>query len=71
MIIGDFTHFFDMLQHNYLKERLCDVLGVDRLEDDYYSVFKNITKYSLWELTDLLELNSMNDTEDDINSLTN
>lgn len=69
VIIGDFTHFFDMLQHNYLKERLCDVLGVDRLEDDYYSVFKNITKYSLWELTDLLELNLLNDTEDDIKSL--
>lgn len=69
VIIGDFTHFFDMLQHNYLKERLCDVLGVDRLEDDFYSVFKNITKYSLWELTDLLELNSLNDSEDDIKLL--
>lgn len=69
VIIGDFTHFFDSLQHDYLKKRLCNVLGEEYLPEDYYAVFKNITKYSIWELVDILELNGLNDTEDDIKRL--
>ena len=69
VIIGDFSHFFDSLDHNYLKKRLCDVLGVNLLPPDYYAVFKNITKYSVWELIDLLKLNELNDTEEDIRLL--
>ena len=67
--IGDFSNFFDSLQHDYLKERLCDVLGVDLLPKDYYAVFKNITKYAVWELEDLLELNGLQDTDKDIAKL--
>jgi len=59
VIIGDFTKFFDSLDHNYLKERLCSLLSAERLPDDYYAVFKNITKYSTWNLEDLLELNGL------------
>ena len=55
IIVGDFTHFFDELQHEYLKKMICKVLGVDLLSDDLYAVFKNITKYSIVELNDLLE----------------
>lgn len=62
VIIGDFTDFFDSLNHIYLKSRLCELLECDKLENDYYAVFKNITKYSVWNLTDLLELNSLEDT---------
>lgn len=69
VIIGDFTHFFDSLQHEYLKKRLCDVLEVKYLPEDYYAVYKNITKYSIWELVDILELNGLNDTENDIKQL--
>lgn len=69
VIIGDFSQFFDSLQHDYLKKRLCDVLGVEYLPEDYYAVFKNITKYSIWELVDILKLNGLNDTEDDIRKL--
>ena len=54
IIVGDFTHFFDELQHKYLKKMICMVLGVDSLSDDLYAVFKNITKYSIVELDDLL-----------------
>lgn len=59
VMIGDFTNFFDSLDHTYLKERLCDLLGVPRLPPDYYAVFKNITRYSTWELSDLLALNKI------------
>lgn len=54
IMIGDFTNFFDNLDHVYLKERLCDLLEVKRLPDDFYAVYKNITKYSTWELKDIL-----------------
>lgn len=54
IIVGDFTNFFDQLDHKYLKDMLCDLLQVKLLPDDYYAVFKNITKYSKWELIDIL-----------------
>lgn len=69
VIIGDFSNFFDSLEHKYLKEQMCDVLNVNRLPADYFAVFKNITRYSVWELTKLLELNNMEDTEEDIHKL--
>lgn len=59
VVIGDFTGFFDNLDHNYLKARLCDLLNVDRLPEDYYAVLKNITQYSTWNLEDLLKLNGL------------
>lgn len=62
VMIGDFTDFFDNLEHSYLKDRLCNLLDVARLPDDYYAVFKNITKYSYVELTDLLKINNLDDT---------
>ena len=62
VMIGDFTDFFDTLNHQYLKERICDIIELDELPNDYYAVYKNITKYSYTELTDLLELNGFEDT---------
>lgn len=64
IMIGDFTNFFDTLDHNYLKERLCDLLGVNQLPGDYYAVFKNITHYSTWDLDDLLALNNLTSIDD-------
>lgn len=61
VMIGDFTHFFDNLDHDYLKCQWCSLLKCDRLPADHYSVFKNVTAYSKWELTDLLALNGFND----------
>ncbi|MDE6005873.1 MAG: hypothetical protein K2G88_10895, partial [Oscillospiraceae bacterium] len=63
IMIGDFTSFFDNLEHFYLKKQLCSLLQSDILPNDYYAVFKNITKYSTWELTDLLTLNQLPDTK--------
>lgn len=49
ILIGDFTDFFENLDHVYLKKRLCELLGNKKLPDDYYNIFKNITKYSYWD----------------------
>ena len=40
ILVGDFTNFFDNLEHQYLKKMMCEVLGVERLPQDYFSVFK-------------------------------
>ena len=56
IMIGDFTKFFDSLDHLYLKKQLCSLLKVEKLPDDYYAVYKNITKFSVWELEDLLKI---------------
>ena len=57
IMIGDFTGFFDNLDHRYLKKQLCSLLHAAALPSDYYAVFKSITAYSKWELADILELN--------------
>lgn len=59
VMIGDFTGFFDNLNHEYLKARWCNLLGVEYLPNDHYAVFKNITKYSKWELSDIYKINGL------------
>lgn len=53
IIIGDFTKYFDKIDHIYLKSQLCKLLSVDKLPDDYYKVFRSITKYSWLELDEI------------------
>lgn len=60
VIIGDFTNFFDNIDHFYLKSKLFSLLDKSRLPDDYYAVFKSITKYSYFELAKLLEITGLN-----------
>lgn len=55
VMIGDFTDFFDSLDHEHLKKMLCKVLCVERLPDDYFAVFKNITRFASWDWKDLVE----------------
>lgn len=69
IILGDFKSFFDNLDHKYLKRMLCDLLEVDKLPEDYYAVFKNITKYSKWELTDILSHYKLKNCKKDISKL--
>lgn len=63
IIIGDFTDFFENLNHNYLKKMLLKLLNLDYLPDDYYAVYKNITQYSIWDLENLLEYNQLPNNE--------
>lgn len=69
IMVGDFTSFFDNLDHQYLKKRLCDLLEVDILPPDYYAVYKNITRYAKWELSDLLKLNGLSNSKADRHKL--
>lgn len=51
VFVGDFTDFFDKINHSYLKQKLCNVLSVERLPNDYFAIFRNITCFSSldWE----------------------
>lgn len=53
IMVGDFKSFFDSLDHKYLKTRLCDLLGSSSLPDDWYSVYKSITKYAESRIEDI------------------
>lgn len=59
IFVGDFTNFFDELQHSYLKTMLCKVLEVDVLPKDYYAVFKNITRFSSWDWEKIIKVTGM------------
>ncbi|MGI6664535.1 MAG: reverse transcriptase domain-containing protein [Christensenellaceae bacterium] len=71
IVISDFEHFFDNLNHQYLKEKLCQLLEVDYLPDDYYAVYKNITKYSSWKWKDFVEKSGHKITTPGIRKLIN
>ncbi len=61
-IVGDFKGFFDNLDHKYLKEQLCNLLDFEKLSDDLFAVYKNITKYSTWQLEDILKYYNLSNT---------
>ena len=49
ILVSDFSSFFDFIDHKTLKKNLCEVLSVENLSDDFYKVFKSMTKYSYIE----------------------
>lgn len=53
VITGDFESFFDNLDHVYLKRCLQTVLGVGRLSDDWFAVYKNICYYSYVDIKNI------------------
>ena len=71
ILVGDFTNFFDNLEHQYLKKMICEVLGVERLPQDYFSVFKNITRFSSWDWKDIVKAAGENITERGVRSKIN
>lgn len=48
IFVGDFKGFYDNIDHENLKKRMCEVLGVDFLSDDWYKIYQSITKYTAW-----------------------
>lgn len=69
VMVGDFTSFFDNLDHRHLKNMLCKVLNCEKLDEDWYSIYKNITKYSCCTLENILELKKMEKNREGILSL--
>ncbi|MGL5903044.1 MAG: antiviral reverse transcriptase Drt2 [Cetobacterium sp.] len=69
IIVGDFTNFFDNLDHKHLKNMLCKVLKCDKLPKDWFNIFKNITKYSYCNFKDILKIKKLSENEiDKLNS---
>lgn len=42
----DISGFFDNLDHELLKQSWCRLLGVSKLPEDHYAVFKSLTRFS-------------------------
>lgn len=51
----DISSFFDNLKHKLLREVWADVIGLDKLPDDHFNVFKNITRFSHVNIVDIFE----------------
>lgn len=49
IMIGDFEKFFETLDHALLKRRVATVLGVGGLSEDWYKVFKSVTKFCYYD----------------------
>lgn len=45
VVTADIKSYFDNIDHNNLKNIWCNLLGVSRLPDDHYNVFRNVTNY--------------------------
>ena len=55
ILISDFTNFFDNIDHERLKSKLCEVLRTSKLEQDFYKVFRSMTKYTYIEKDAILQ----------------
>ncbi len=55
VITLDIKSFFDYLDHNLLRKMIMEILDVDKLRDDYFNVFKNITRYSYVDIQDFFK----------------
>src|SRR5690625_203535 len=55
IMIGDFTGFFNNIDHKKLKNGLLKVLNVNRLSNDWYNVYKSIIKYGYYRKTFIIE----------------
>lgn len=69
VIVGDFTSFFDNLDHQHLKEMLCKVLKCEKLSEDWYAIYKNITRYSSCDLKDIIELSGLENNKSGVKKL--
>lgn len=51
--MGDFSQFFDNLDHKYLKEKIKCVINEESLDAADYAIYKNITKFTYIEADDI------------------
>ena len=53
IFVGDFSKFFDKINHKYLKEKIKCVVGEKALDVADYAIYKNITKFTYIEAQDI------------------
>ncbi len=51
VVTQDIEGFFDNINHKLLKENLCKILNIERLDVGLFKVFKSLTKYRYIEWT--------------------
>jgi RNA-directed DNA polymerase len=56
VICLDVTNFFPSLDHQILKKNLCVILGVERLPEDYFYIYKTITRFSFVTMEKVTEV---------------
>ncbi|WP_271001694.1 reverse transcriptase/maturase family protein [Listeria seeligeri] len=49
VLVGDFTNYFDKINHELLKKHLAEVLNMPRLQKDWFNIFHSITKYGYYK----------------------
>lgn len=54
VIVGDFTGFFDNLDHQCLKRRL-EIILDSKIDDNLYKIFKSLTKFKYVNIDDLYD----------------
>ncbi len=59
LLLAILLRFFDSLDHKYLKHRLNDLLTTPCLPNDYYAVYKNLTKFTYINYSDLLSITDL------------
>lgn len=55
VIAFDISSFFDNLDHKLLRDVWCDILMVNKLPNDHFNIYKNITRFSHVDIVDLFE----------------
>jgi len=55
ILVGDFKSYFNTFNHHLLKEKMYKVLVTDHLTNDWFNVFKSVTKYGFVEKKDVEE----------------
>lgn len=56
IIAIDFSDFFGTLDHEILKESIQDILGVTRLDADYFNIYKSLVNYTYVNKDDVYKL---------------
>lgn len=54
ILIGDFSNYFNHIDHSILKANLKKVLNTNYLNKDWFNIFKSVTKYGYYD-KDFLE----------------
>ena len=52
----DITGFFDNIDHDLLKRSWASLLGVKKLPEDHYAVYKSLTRFSIVKRNEVFEL---------------
>jgi hypothetical protein len=45
VITHDIEHFFDEINHKLLKDNICKIQGIEKLDESFYKVFRSLTAY--------------------------